>query len=753
MEPENLNSKNGSQDEYSSLYLSKLEPQALIHQVEKFFYESPWTDNYPERLEGFLLELDKLEFSAERLLSFALPRTVQYDKNGDTSWSLTWRAILEISSRPHFKKNRQLQVLTQYIENIIEQNPQMVGAVALWRLVKDYMWRKDVPNFHKGSLTGAITYALAFFDQTPFHDALLEQINLIAPENYAELSSLVESIKWFWSAAQEGYAVDNVPQFYIKVLDAVEAKSNGNYLLTKRIERLRKILKHSNEFIEEPRDKILFKISKDIYASNTDKGIMLTTHSNQAEAKAAIDSYKSAETQTSPPQWMIDQAIANGEAYVEWTLPLNIKRQWQEKYSEMHSLATIPLTSYVPNFVHGSDVQELIRDYEYLISRPMREQVQEDFSFNLVDLTITEQFYFLNYLKQITVDQADNVKKFVSIQGINGLRAFISIGRGGLKLGDSIIKLGLNQPESAREVFEYYLNILERAEQAERLVEGSVNCEQEDCVAISEQVRKNILNRGQRDLENALKTEDVSSLIQLLKTFVISAKEYVAILQEIPEAGIEIVSSGDLKEEDVDQMRTLLTRNYTATYPEPHFDNFRELVSNSFESAIQNPDSQFRLLRDGKKIIAFNRFDRAYLDDEVITYFGSFNVSPAYSGLGSIMLTQSVLERAKDDLPIKAHSDPYQPITKKYLEIGFYAVDYYEVEGNPSFEIWRDKKTLNNLISPKMGIQELLAEAQRNNNIIVRPLRQNDDFIELKSGFVATRITGGPDNLVVYEKL
>ncbi len=175
-----------------------------------------------------------------------------------------------------------------------------------------------------------------------------------------------------------------------------------------------------------------------------------------------------------------------------------------------------------------------------------------------------------------------------------------------------------------------------------------------------------------------------------LGDYIVSAKEYVALLQEVGMGNIEKTISGDLTTDDKNQMRKLLKKNYLHMYSGKESALFRKAIADSLEKGFLRDDTVFRILRDDEKIVSFNRFDTLRdIGGREVTYFGSFNADTAYSGVGSVMLEETIKERLEDGRPMRAHCDSAQPITKKYIEDGFVATDFHEVVGKPSFEIWR----------------------------------------------------------------
>jgi hypothetical protein len=114
------------------------------------------------------------------------------------------------------------------------------------------------------------------------------------------------------------------------------------------------------------------------------------------------------------------------------------------------------------------DIQNL-QDYEYLMSKPIRETIEQEFGLKLSDLSLKEQFYFLQFVKHKEAKDISLVKEFVKEYGTDGLKTFLSLDYG-QELGDKIVELG-SKAESAevKKLFSEYARIVDTAEREIRL--------------------------------------------------------------------------------------------------------------------------------------------------------------------------------------------------------------------------------------------------------------------------------------------
>ena len=406
----------------------------------------------------------------------------------------------------------------------------------------------------------------------------------------------------------------------------------------------------------------------------------------------------------------------------------------------------------------GDESLERVSDEDVLLfqhvhSGELADKIEGEFGFALSDLSLREQYFFLNYLKRVTPSSAELMKRFTSLYGVDGMRTFLSLERGDETLGDHIVAFGQHD-EVAGTVFKYYGELLNSAERAEVLVREVSDCEGGVCIELGNQVRENIINRAQKDLEKAVRSHDPSEVAAQIENYIAVAKEYVALLQEIGTGKIESVSPESLTEEEQARMQDLLRTNYNKAYPEPENEAFKAAVAGSLTKSFSNPNTIFRVLRDNGKIVSYNRFDTLndYTGKEV-SYFGSFNADPAYSGVGGVVLEETIKDRLEDGRPMMAHCDPTQAITKKYIEDGFVATGFYELAGKPSFEIWRSKDSTAQLESKEKSIEDLLTTTE-GGSIVVREQLDTETYPELQNNMGLTRyFTHQGKTYLVFEQL
>ncbi len=439
---------------------------------------------------------------------------------------------------------------------------------------------------------------------------------------------------------------------------------------------------------------------------------------------------------------------------IEYDLLISALKNWGKETLATRTIPQTPFCDLMPNTVDAK--QALIDESTYKIftSMRMRESMERYFGFSYVDLTTRNQLQLINFLTRNNTDRVDRVRDFTKLYGTNGLRTFLALERSDETFGDHIVTFG-QRSDVAGSVFKYYGELLNSADRAEALVKEVANCEGNTCVELADQVRENILNRAQKDLEKAVRSNNPDEIAEQVETYVAEAKEYVALLQEVGAGKIENIPSGEVTTVEQERMRNLLQANYRKAYPELESGDFKRAVAGSLDKSFHNPSTTFRVLRDRDRIVSYNRFDilQDYTGREV-SYFGSFNADPAYSGVGGIMLEQTIKDELESGRSMMAHCDPTQAITKKYIEDGFVATAYYSLAGKPSFEIWRSNDSSTQLESKDKTFDDLIGLANASKNIIVRTQAEQETYLELQYGNVLTRyFTHQGKTFLVFEKI
>lgn len=421
----------------------------------------------PEIIDEILEKIAGSDVVDAKLLYSMLPHQVTAEEiaNGTSLWASfftgSYRWLLCHNSGRGVHGGDVIRELL----NIIEQNPQMVGPKMIWTTAKEVFWREDLDPFYKSTLLHGLNYALRFMDDPGYRDELLKELDFDNPENYAQTGLFLEMLENLWSVGHDSYSEDVIPDFIISILEEVVQEGKGSYLLNVRAKQLLDTLRDGDEFSGTDYDRVPFEITKGVYALEQGKKLMLGEKKDQKAIIDATDHFKEVESRITPPQEVVDQAIAAGKRYVAWDHSEEDMNARDEAYRKTVDFLKRPLTEADIHIATGIGTEEkekqLLRDYLYLQSRPIREFVEKDFEFSLKDLTLKEQAHFLDFLKNVDREGVEEIKGFVSEFGIEGLRTFL-VGAYGTENQEKVLTFAdLANDEVVKDVFHSYARVLD----------------------------------------------------------------------------------------------------------------------------------------------------------------------------------------------------------------------------------------------------------------------------------------------------
>lgn len=415
--------------------------------------------------------------------------------------------------------------------------------------------------------------------------------------------------------------------------------------------------------------------------------------------------------------------------------------------------------SYQTKTKEGQEInqKELLDDYLYLISSEVRTEVENEFNIKLTDLSLREQYYFLTFLSQKSIDDSERIAEFCGVYGTSGLRTFLSLEHdqvNGDAVVDGLLKLDHNTGQS---VVEKYVAIMNASERATEMVKAKPS--------LSEEVEHNTRERAAKFLVRFAEgvDDDLGTLKEKLSKVEADTELLVATTRTLFQQGeaIDLVegvrvstqSSAELAEDprDIKRIESLLIRTYKDKTKE-----FQDSVIESFRNATSTHESKFYVLRYKEEIAALLRFDQHQAGEK---YFGSFVSDPAFENgkVGEALMINAMSTEARDSI-ILAHCNPLSSITQKYIETGFVATKLEDYAGVPSFSIRLDAKA-NTQSETKSWKPERIVQAalsQNNPNIQAFSVKRSEEipFNLVNQGFSLTRYLKQGERLyAVFERL
>ncbi len=632
------------------------------------------------------------------------------------------------------------------IQNIIEQNPQMMHPRHILDLAQKYEGDHRIPAFLRGGIMHSLGYALRFFGGTDYEQEITNRLDFDDPANFSKTAKFLELIPAFYNIGDEySYSGDNVVVTRVRnaLADAV-TKGKGSYLLNMRAGHILEQMKDDEEFISPGRDRTPFLLYGDRYAWHLEDGVRLAKKSVNTQVVDLVAKITEIESKLVPPQYMVDAALARGESYVTWDPPRILMDSRRSAYQELATLFTEPLRNL--SEVANRD-EDLITDYEYLLTKPVRDEIKNKLGADISKLkSVEEQIYFLDFARRVGVTEVGELKEFNASFGLTGLRSFLSVAYDS-QSAEYIKKIGSTFPvDTARMIFAKFTEYVDTAEQVEASLVEVV--EKTGQTGLHEVVRRSLLERatsflrtcGTPPVSTMPVAERAAYIERELGKLSADASRTAAVSREIKKMGGTVTSEEVLgvrvRKVPATALRSL-GRQYAQTemmlksnYKEDpnrgyqYTSQFREAIAKGAGALADKKDTTlFLATKDNEKVhdedvLACLRFDeiknKAGKTERL--YFGSFAADQAYmgGGFGEGLLKASFAEtEAKySGVPIDAHCDPRAPITQKYLEMGFVATGLEEYEQVPSFSITLDRDRNKRLGTKSFGLDQLITRAQ-----------------------------------------
>lgn len=303
----------------------------------------------------------------------------------------------------------------------------------------------------------------------------------------------------------------------------------------------------------------------------------------------------------------------------------------------------------------------------------------------------------------------DRLLDFAKNYGVNGVRSLLSLDFG-RKMGQHILELGeKGEQKIVAEIFNKYAGIVDSAKKIEGYAARTFGNKVE--AADLNKIRESLLSKA-KDLLESFDAKDVDSLeavkvihqldninedvLLFASTFKEVSKQVDFSVEDFLAKSVEISDSSELTTEDKNQMLAMFESNREFYPPE-----LRELTLKEFEKMLGEPGHQFRILRQGKNVIAFIGVD--YRKDG-IAYAHSFNLDPNAKGTSiAIAMAKTGLDEVGKNHDVEAVVYANNPILGYYKKfLGFKEVGRTKYHGSEQEYI--------KLMRPKTARQEQPAE-------------------------------------------
>ncbi|MFM7088068.1 MAG: GNAT family N-acetyltransferase [Candidatus Paceibacterota bacterium] len=338
---------------------------------------------------------------------------------------------------------------------------------------------------------------------------------------------------------------------------------------------------------------------------------------------------------------------------------------------------------FSPIEIQGKAKQDIDTQLYRKLNEPYhREKIKEVTGIDISTLPISEQFYFLDYLKFADKNKLQKITAFNKNFETTGLRTFLSLAHGGRDMGDKILTLGEKLPnDSAELLFKTYSDMVDATEEVGNLLRESLG--EKATPEFINQAKDSLLLGGKDLLEKYAKKANIcedmecDALGQELQERLSLAKRSVFAFSYACKTLVERgkFSFEDFKKAKLAYDKSPLPEAMQAKIIAMHTENtkqyppkLRDIWRDTLKDGLQNPNPNQLVVS-------------ASYEDEVVSamrviqredgswYGASFNVNPTVQGsrIGTELLKKVIEDLAKDK-PFVADCYSENPMLKTYIK-------------------------------------------------------------------------------------
>jgi len=321
------------------------------------------------------------------------------------------------------------------------------------------------------------------------------------------------------------------------------------------------------------------------------------------------------------------------------------------------------------------------------------------------NLSFPEQAGFMSFYLEADDATKDRISTFCQKFGLNGLRAFLSLDRGGRQMGESILVIGEKiDSKLANKIFSRYAELVDLTEMTEEAIIDQLGSAQGFSIESLDKIRENLLRGGKELLvkyaskigkepskDSAVKFERFKSGIILFASVV---KELIRqpgfSVEKFVDSTIEIKDSSGLSEVEKSEMIEIFI---TGRGENKYTEEMREDSIKSFRRLLDEPGHEFVLGSTVQgEIITFVRTDRISGNQ---IYIGSYNRAQETKDTPlAAILARKVIERLGVQNDLIADVYEKNPALRYYKMLGFKqaeVVENYKGRGERYIKLVRPK--------------------------------------------------------------
>lgn len=595
-----------------------------------------WSDEELPHFWEILADNPKRHFLSQRVVEAVLERGMRFIEENDSNFPDIVMMATAFQLHGVFRRQKpedesiadkafraMIRLFEKYpkagheLENLFDQNYTVRPDIFIEE-VADVMWRPEKSQTLKQDLLFSLQYLNAFSNGA-YNEAILNNLNFIDSGKYFKTGTFLEFIRQLQEMSREtNFSESGAEELVLVIKNAIDRKE-GSYLLNVRAQQIYESF--LSGVYERQIDIMPFELSNGVYGFHDGITLCISDsgdYKKLSHLKAELEDLENAPYPTAR---------------------VRMSAVRTEILGLMH-----PVTSNDVKHVRITQSEEDLYDYSYLLRKPVREIIESEFGFSIPDLSLAEQFQFLNFIKTKEAKEIPSIQDFTKKFGKKGFKTFLSLEHG-QDLGNDIIKLGEKLPkEAAEKLFSKYSELVDLAEQVEDEVRD-VGVEQ-NTFFDHNKLEERLMRKARNVLvdfasfvsvaEKANESIPVSEILERLsgiqsELVLVSEliKQKIVTLESLDQVSVDEKINVQLTQQERGEMLAVYRQNHNGKYRGEHL----EYLLRSFEQRIQGVDgrsaSVFHILRIGSQIGAFVS-TREFEDGSI--YIDDLETNPSLMG-------------------------------------------------------------------------------------------------------------------------
>lgn len=472
-----------------------------------------------------------------------------------------------------------------------------------------------------------------------FGKAFVDSMNFENRDQFGNTMALLDLISSVYNLASSGsYSSEYKVIDTIKnTLDKAFSEKKGSYLLHRKTEQiLDQIENHSFVNMKEE----IFEIQKGVWCLPSSEGLKLSKKENNDNIEKIQAEIKVLRQHLTPPQHLIDEAIKNGQQYVEWTPDRRTIMKYRQLGDDLLVYFTEPLKVDDLVMQSSGDTTVNLYEFQFMLSAQMRKKIESDFGISISDLSMPEQYQLLDYIRNMTFAEVESVVSFTKKFGRDAFRTFLSLESGGRDMGDKILILGdeTKFPRPlAEKLFNKYGSFVDSANNIQEGISHLLgNKGTLDTSKISEKLlvrAKNLLveyadKAQQGEVDEQRMDEDLDHIHQEIAVLGYAYIEMArqgdyTDLEDLGKVNVAVRTSSEYSEKEKEELEKV----YEYSRPKETFENPEHirLLRKEFRESLDREDvTVFEVDLDNKKIA----FALLYYKDPKTLHMGGLSFHP-----------------------------------------------------------------------------------------------------------------------------